>query len=56
MEEFRPIALDWPLIKLARKNAYTLKLLNSSDEEKNRKSVRKVLQEIIVHMREQAPY
>lgn len=55
MEEFRPIAVDRPLIKLARKDPQTIKHLKSQDEEARRKATRIVWKTVLELIREAKP-
>ncbi len=55
MEEFRPIAVDKPLIKLARRNPAKLKNLNSKDEERRKQVAREVWRAVVTTLRDTQP-
>lgn len=55
MEEFRPVAVDRPIIKLARKNPSALKPLKEKNTERSRKAARLVSSTVIKHIRETKP-
>jgi len=55
MEEFRPVAVDKPLIRLARKNPSKLKPLSGEDEDKRKQAAREVWKTIVTTLRDTQP-
>jgi CRISPR-associated protein Cas1 len=55
MEEFRPIIVDRPIIKLARKDPQTLKQLHNENEENRRKATRQIWKTILEVIKETKP-
>ena len=55
MEEFRPIAVDRPLIKLARKEPNTLLPLKEQNTEQARKTTQTIWKTILEHLRTTKP-
>ena len=55
MEEFRPVAVDKQLIKLARRNPSKLKQLNSKDEEKRKQAAKEVWRTVVATLRDTQP-
>jgi len=55
MEEFRPVAVDKPIIKMARRDPGKLKNLNSRDEDRKREAVREVWRAVITTLRDTQP-
>jgi CRISPR-associated protein Cas1 len=55
MEEFRPIAVDRPLIKLARKEPQTLLSLKETDTEQTRKTIQTIWKTILENLRTTKP-
>ncbi len=55
MEEFRPIVVDRPIIKLARKDPQTLKQLQSENEEIRRKASRQIWKTILETIKDTKP-
>ncbi|MEM2278685.1 MAG: CRISPR-associated endonuclease Cas1 [Candidatus Nezhaarchaeales archaeon] len=55
MEEFRPIVVDRPLIKTARREPDTIKQLKDNNEENRRKAVRQIWKIIITTLKETQP-
>ena len=55
MEEFRPIAVDKPLIKTARKNPNKIKQLNNKDPEKQKQAAKEIWKTIITTLRDTKP-
>lgn len=54
MEEFRPVAVDRPLIKMARRDPATIKQLKK-DEEDRRKAIRQIWKTIIDTLKDTQP-
>lgn len=55
MEEFRPVIVDRPLIKMARKEPKTIKRLRDADEENRREAVRQVWKTVISTLKDTQP-
>jgi len=55
MEEFRPIAVDKPLIKLARRKPEIMKPLKTRNSEESRKAAREIWRTIIENLRNTTP-
>lgn len=55
MEEFRPVVVDRPLIKMARKEPNTIKQLRDNNEEDKRKATRQIWKTIISTLKETQP-
>lgn len=55
MEEFRPPAVDRPLIKLARKDPQTIKKLNHQNQETAKNAAKEIAKTIIKNIRETKP-
>lgn len=55
MEEFRPPAVDRPLIKLARKEPETIKKLNHQNQETAKNTAKEIAKTIIKNLRETKP-
>ena len=55
MEEFRPPAVDRPLIKLARKDPQTIKKLNHQNQETAKQAAKQIAKTIITNIRETKP-